>query len=419
MLCQELASARVAGAPVESVPFYTPRPVSRPDAPKRLPRVWLMMGQKHGENAQVLALGEALGWPFEIKRLVYKPYEMLVNLPFVDTLAGVVESKSSPLEAPWPDIVISAGRRNEPVCRWIRERADRPVRLVHLGRPFASCETFDLVITTPQYRLPQHPKVLQNELPLHRVTAARLAEEAAKWAPRLAHLPRPYITVLAGGHSGPHAFDKKAGRRLARRANAMAAEAGGSVLVTTSARTPSRTASALLSAIDQPAFTYRWSRDCSDNPFYGMLALADTIVVTGDSISMIAEACATGKPVHLFDTDEGRASMRASAEDFTSPVLDRLSRRWRKPAHLRAFIYRQAMRLAPRRVTRDLRLVHEMLVSSGRVAWLDEPHSPRAPTLFPDQQRAVARVRGLLEPAMLPRPVPFPAHRIAYAYGGR
>jgi len=419
LLGQEFASARAVDAPVESAAFHTARSQSRAEAPKRLPRVWLMMGQKHGENAQVLALGEALGWPFEIKRLVYQPHEMLVNLPFLDTLAGVVESKSSPLRAPWPDIVISAGRQNEPVCRWIREQADRPVRLVHLGRPWAPYDTFDLVITTPQYRLPAHPKVLQNELPLHRVTEARLDEEAAKWAPRLAHLPRPYITVLAGGHSGPHAFDKKAGRRLARRANAMAAATGGSVLVTTSARTPRATANALLSAIDQPAFAYRWSRGCSDNPFYGMLALADSIVVTGDSISMIAEACATGKPVYLFDTDQGRASMRATPEDFTSPLLDRLSRRWRKPAHLRAFIYRQAMRLAPRRVTRDLRLVHEMLVSSGRVAWLDEPHWPRSPTLFPDQQRAVARVRGLLEPTMLPRPVPFPAHRIAYAYGGR
>jgi mitochondrial fission protein ELM1 len=376
-----------------------------------------MMGQKQGENAQVLALGEALGWPFEIKRLVYTPYEMVVNLPVLNTLAGVVESKSSPLTAPWPDIVISAGRRNEPVCRWIRQTADKPVRLVHLGRPWASCESFDLVITTPQYRLPEHPKVLQNELPLHRVTDVKLAQEAAKWALRLAHLPRPYITVLAGGHSGPHAFDKKAGRRLARRANAMAAETGGSILVTTSARTPKATADALLSAIDRPAFTYRWSPDSIENPFYGLLALADTIVVTGDSVSMIAEACATGKPVYLFDTDEGRASMRASASDFTSPVLDRFARRWRKPAHLMAFIYRQAMQLAPRRLTRDLRLVHEMLVSSGRVAWLDEPIRPKSPSPFPDRQRAVARVRGLLDPVGARRPDLPPVPQAAYAYG--
>ena len=77
------------------------------------------------------------------------------------------------------------------------------------------------------------------------------------------------------------------------------------------------------------------------------------------------------------------------------------------------------MRLAPRRVTRDLRLVHDMLVSSGRVAWLDEPSQPRSPTPFPDQQRAVARVRGLLEPALWPRTDPFPARQFAYAYGGR
>ena len=46
------------------------------------PRVWLLTGHRAGDNTQVLALGEALGWPFEIKRFVYTPYERLVNLPF-------------------------------------------------------------------------------------------------------------------------------------------------------------------------------------------------------------------------------------------------------------------------------------------------------------------------------------------------
>jgi hypothetical protein len=229
-------------------------------------------------------------------------------------------------------------------------------------------------------------------------------------------LPRPYITVLAGGNSGPYAFDKEAGKRLARRANAMAAESGGSLLVTTSARTPKATEDALLSAIDGPAFTFRWSQDGGENPFYGVLALADTVIVTGDSVSMMAEACATGKPVYLFDTDEGCASMRASPSEFTSPIFDRFSRRWRRPAHLKAFIYRQAMQLGPRRLTRDLRLVHELLISSGWVAWLDESMRPKSSLPFQNRQRVVARVRGLLDPVGALRPDLPPAPTAAYAF---
>lgn len=404
--------ARALDAPLESVPTQVGANRNRPDNPAHLPSVWLMMGKKEGENAQVLGLGEALGWPFEIKTLAYTPYEIVVNLPILNTLAGVVKRHSSPLVPPWPDIVISAGRRNEPVCRWIREQAGGNVRLIHVGRPWASVETFDLVVTTPQYRFPAHPKVVQNELPLHRVTQARLTRDAAKWAPSLAHLPAPYTAVLAGGNSGPYVFDPRAGARLARRANAMAKETGGSLLVTTSARTPNATADALLSAIEGPAFKHRWSHRDHDNPYFGILALADNIIVTADSVSMMAEACATGKPVYLFDTDEGHASMCASPSQFASVALDQPLRRLRSAYHLKAFMYRQAMKSGPRRLTRDLRLVHDSLVSSGRAAWLGEPAQAISPLRFQDQQRTISRVRALLDPAVAPQTDPTPGRHL-------
>ncbi len=109
----------------------------------RAPVVWVLMGQKAGDNSQVLALAEGIGWPFEIKQFVHQPYELVTNLALGTTLAGVVKGKSSPLEAPWPDLVLSAGRRNEPIARWIRERAaadGHPVRLVHVGRPWSGLE---------------------------------------------------------------------------------------------------------------------------------------------------------------------------------------------------------------------------------------------------------------------------------------
>ena len=124
-------------------------------AVRRAPRVWAMLGHKAGDNSQVLALAEALGLPFEEKHFVYRPTELATNLLLGPTLAGVVTKKSSPLSPPWPDLIISAGRRNEPICRWIQEQAaPQRVRLVHVGRPWAKIERFDLIVTTPQYRLP-------------------------------------------------------------------------------------------------------------------------------------------------------------------------------------------------------------------------------------------------------------------------
>ena len=223
------------------------------------PRVWLLTGHRTGDNAQVLALGETLGWPFEVKRFFYVPYERLVNLPGASSLVGVVQGRSSRLEPPWPQLIISAGRRNEPVARWIRKQAGGDVRLVHIGRPWAAVESWDLVVTTPQYRVPRLPNVLHNETPLHRITPQRLAQAAAEWGPRVAHLARPYVVALVGGPSGPYPFDADSGARLAAEASALASQLGGSLLVTTSARTPVAAIEALLSGIRVPAYCFRWS----------------------------------------------------------------------------------------------------------------------------------------------------------------
>ncbi|HXK25573.1 MAG TPA: mitochondrial fission ELM1 family protein [Myxococcota bacterium] len=360
--------------------------------PSTPPRVWLLTAYRAGDNTQVLALGEALGWPFEVKRFVYVRWEVLVNWPFSSTLAGVDLSRSSPLGPPWPDLVITAGRRNEPIARWIRRSADRRVRLVHVGRPWARPSRWDLVVTTPQYRVPDAPNVLQNEAPLHRVTPERLAKEAAAWAPRFASLPRPLIAVLAGGNSGPYPFDARSGWRLGRRASALARELGGSLLVTTSARTLPETVEALVAAIDVPHFLYRWAPDDPENPYFGILANADRIIATADSVSMMAEACATGRPVHLYDTGEGITSMREDGPHGPGSGWQLFDRNHRK-----AFVYYQTMRHGPERLTRDIRIVQQRLVESGRASWLGDEAPEGSPPPLRDLDRAVARVRALFD----------------------
>jgi len=84
------------------------------------PRVWVIKGYRAGENAQILALAEGLGWPFEIKELVYRKRGCVTNLLRQTGLRVIDLSRSNPLAPPWPDLLLSAGLRNEPITRWIR-----------------------------------------------------------------------------------------------------------------------------------------------------------------------------------------------------------------------------------------------------------------------------------------------------------
>jgi hypothetical protein len=365
----------------------------------RTPRVWALLGHRAGDNAQVMALAEALGWPFEAKHFAYRKHGFVPSLLARPSLAGIDRRLSSELTPPWPDLVISSGYRNEPICHWIRQQCqDKPVRLVHVGRPWSSLARFDLVVTTPQYRLPDLPNVLQNMTPMHRVTRERLDADAVAWAPRLAHLPRPYIAVVIGGRSGPFAFDHRAAERLAAEASRLARAQGGSLLVTTSSRTPAATVDALETHLNAPSVLYRWVRGAKDNPYFGFLGLADSIVVTGDSMSMLSEACATEKPVYMFDLGEGEGSMRAGARigvDTPPPSAARGGWRWPAWVNVQAFLYRLMMRIGPKRLSRDITLVHRYLIEGGHAVWLGDafpevaPHAPRC------RERAVMRVREL------------------------
>ncbi len=357
-------------------------------------KLWVLLGRKAGDNAQVLALADAVGLPFEEKHIEARPWEIVSHLFLGPTLAGIETRASSPLTPPWPDLVISAGRRNEPVARWIRAQAGGAVRLVHVGRPWAHPSIWDLVVTTPQYFVPDAPNVLQVPLPLCRITRAEADAAANRIAPRLAHLPRPWTTVLIGGDSGQYVFTPDKGRRLAEGVNMLMAQTGGAALVTDSPRTPKAAADAFRGTLDGPAEIYSWHDPgpATINPYLGFLGLADRLVVTGESMSMMAEAASLARPLYLFDPGDPPGPWWRHRHNFRSKPLS----------------HALAMRLAPMRMRRDIASMQQPLIAAGRARWLEDAPSlvaegetwATAAQLDPaeDAQRAARRVRALLDP---------------------
>jgi len=323
-------------------------------------RVWVLAGRKAGDNTQLLALAEALGWPFETKKIRNRSFELLVSISLGATLAGVDRRCSDKLEAPWPDLVLTAGRRNEPVARWIQEQSGGRTRLVHVGRTWAPIKCFDLIITTPQYDLPEQSNVLTIDLPLHGLTRKALDQSREEWALRFSHLPEPRWVVLLGGDSGPFVFTAAKARRLAGWLNERVESAGGSVLVSGSARTPADVYKAFLDVLKVPVYAFHWGSG-EENPYQGYLSLGDQFVVTGESMSMLAEAAAAQKPLYIFDLSDAPVDGSAG-----------VSRPWWTIPHnfrYKPLTHRLAMWLAPRRMRRDITRIQTALVRDGVAAW--------------------------------------------------
>ncbi|WP_119390237.1 mitochondrial fission ELM1 family protein [Taklimakanibacter lacteus] len=258
--------------------------------------VWVLQGAREGDNAQARALAEKLSAAVVLKRLNWSWPHILPNVILGRGLAAVDRKMSDSLMPPWPDAVIAVGRRAAPVAAWIKRQSGGRTRLIHLGRPRLPFDLFDLMITTPQYALPDGHNVIKALLP---ATGAATVPADGLWRSRFSGLPRPWTGVLVGGATFPFRFGRGEARRLAEALRIYQRQTGGSLLVSTSPRSGSEIADILSAVLGSGNYVHRWTGG-GGNPHRFILSEADRFIVTEDSASMLAEACRSHKPVEIF-----------------------------------------------------------------------------------------------------------------------
>ena len=271
--------------------------------------IWVLEDPRAGTAAQALGIAERLGQPF---RRIPLRFGALANLPWPwRTLAGLADR--SGFAPPWPSLVISAGRRSAPVSRWLRARG---ARTVHAMRPGFGAQDFDLLVIGAHDRPTPAPNVIIIQGAAHRLTPEALAAAPAAF-PKFAALPRPITTLLLGGPVRSEGMDAGVAAGIARQAAAL----GASVLATTSRRTGVTAADAVAKSLSfVPHLLHRWGAEGA-NPYTGMLALADTLIVTGDSISMLSEALMTTTPLLIADPGGLGARHQAMARSLIGAGL--------------------------------------------------------------------------------------------------
>ncbi len=258
--------------------------------------IWVLLDDRAGNRSQALGIAEALGRPFVERELTYGPLARLPNALLGATLAGLSPTSRDSIRPPWPRLLVAAGRRTAPVARAIKLLSGGMTRLVQIMDPGPG--DFDLIVQ-PSHDTPiPGDNVLRVVGAPHRLTETTLAAARDTWEGRFDDLPSPRIALIVGGSTRCRAFTADMARELGAKASALAVGAGGSLLVTTSRRSGA-CADILINALTAPYTVYRWG-DEGDNPYMAYLSYADAVVVTGDSVSMCAEACAVERPVYIF-----------------------------------------------------------------------------------------------------------------------
>lgn len=268
---------------------------------------WVLTDGKAGDLAQCLGIAERLTLHPQEKIVAPRaPWRWLMplswRLPFlaIDP-AEAPNREGSPLQPPWPDLVIASGRRVAPYLPAIKRASSGKTFTVFLKDPRTSAEIADF-LWVPEHDRLRGESVLTTLTSPHRITPESLATLRATPPLRIAALPRPRVAVLLGGNSKDFTFSDADIHRF-REALGRLAGSGASIMATASRRTPPALVEATRTLIDAVG---GWFWDgTGENPYRALLANADALVVTAESVNMVGEAVSTGKPVMTFRPSGG------------------------------------------------------------------------------------------------------------------
>ncbi|MBP1852644.1 mitochondrial fission ELM1 family protein [Rhizobium halophytocola] len=272
-------------------------------APEK-PDIWVLTDGKAGDEQPLIGIAEAMGGKISIRRVhPRKAFALLMPFGPIDPREAA-DRAGSPIAPPFPDICLATGRRAVAYLRALK-RASPQTTTVFLKDPRTTRHGADLVVVQSHDAGRVENALVVATAP-NRMGPSILDELRLSPPRHLAELPSPRIAVLVGGNSRHHRFS---GSDIDSFVQGLASihRDGGSLMITTSRRTPPELADRL-ARLAQQERVLMWSGE-GENPLAAYLALADQVVVTADSTNMVGDGAGAGRPVQVFHPTGGHAKI--------------------------------------------------------------------------------------------------------------
>lgn len=205
------------------------------------------------------------------------------------------------------DVLVGSGYQISRVMRALK--ALQPsLFTVATARPSGKPRDYDVVAVEQHDRFPHADNVVVTLGAPNRITKERLSLEADRWRKRLASVRGYKVALLVGGASKHGGFGVDEAKAMVVEISKLLKANDGGLLVSTSRRTGPEVTQAIETALKASGVSYfMWAPEDSsarDNPYLAYLGLADAVVVTADSVSMVSEAASAGKPVYLWGEEK-------------------------------------------------------------------------------------------------------------------
>ena len=260
---------------------------------------WIITEGMAGTENQCIGVAEALNvTPRIIQIGLHQPWKTLSPWLGFEQSWSFTKQLSPQTDQNWPDLVICAGRKAIAAARYIKKKSHGKSFITFLQNPKINDPALDLIAA------PYHDKcTLKNAITTHgapnKITKNILDEAYKKFETQFKPLRTPRVAVLIGGNSKTHEITPEIIDKMINQLQSLDA----SLMVTASRRTGEKNIEKLRENL-QGENIFFWDGK-GENPYFAMLAWAEHIIVSSDSVSMISDAATTGKPVHLIPLEGG------------------------------------------------------------------------------------------------------------------
>lgn len=297
-------------------------------------KTWCITSGAAGMQAQARAMAKALGRACTMKTIALRqpfasvPNEIYNFWPKRWIVPYALDKSSDRLDAPYPELVISCGRYGAAIAAGLRGIYPS-AKYINIQDPHMSPKHFDVVVPMEHDHM-SGANVISTHYALHAITPDVLDAARAQYAEKFSMYAQPRVAVLLGGSTNKYTFTPEAMAKVVMALQRFLSQTNASLLITPSRRTGEVNASmlhALTGKYKERVYVYD---GVGENPYFGMLALADAIIVTNDSVNMMTEAAATGKPIYILpmpgheDTRPSRFAELLIREGVARPLSNKL-----------------------------------------------------------------------------------------------
>ena len=243
----------------------------------------------HGMVSQTEGLAKALKLNFKHEKIKLKPFWNLIP----PKLTPISENLLTEKFVCDSRIVISCGRKSVIPSIALKKRFGNQIFNVHIQDPKVSFKHFDLIIS-PDHDNIKGENVLTTQGSIHYLTKKEIVENS-KYL-KLNKEKKKIVSFIIGGPNKYYNYSEEQVHFMFNKIKNLFTPDKYKIVIIPSYRTPERI---IKKAFNTFGFNHHVIKAIDKKAYLSSLALADYVIVTCDSTSMISEAAVTGKPVYI------------------------------------------------------------------------------------------------------------------------